>query len=646
MRGANTFSMLGVLCGLCMLVPTGAAADLSVGLKAAAARDWPAAVAAVQRDDEIVQAIIEWQRLRAGDGDFADYLSFIQTFPHWPGMPLLRMRGEDTIPSSSDPALVLAYFAGELPQTGYGILRFAAALEAVGQPQAAQTEAIRAWRSMDLDAVSETTLLAIYGEVLAAHHVVRADNLLWTGQISQAERMRPRVPPDYRAVMDARIALRTDAAGVDGFIAVVPDTYAGDPGLAFERAEWRARKGRTDDVLALYLERSATAEQLGRPEAWAPRRRTMARSLMRDGRGGEAYLLAAQHHLTEGNDFADLEWLAGYIALRKLDNPPAALSHFRQFRAGVQGPISLGRAGYWEGRAHEAMDQPAEAAAAYGFGAEFQVSFYGQLAAKRAGVSMDPLMTGGEVFPDYRNAAFTKSSVYLAGVALDKAGDLTLSGRFFAHLAESLSRSEIGQLAAATEPLNAPYIQLQIAKRAAEQGHMLHRAYFPMMTVSTEGRASVSPELALAIARRESEFHPAVVSPAGARGLMQVMPGTASDTAKVLGLPYSRDRLTEDPAYNAQLGTAYLQKLVDEFGPSIALVSAGYNAGPGRSRRWIDELGDPRQPEVDVVDWIEAIPFRETQNYIMRVSESLDPYRARQSGKVVPLTLTERLTAR
>lgn len=623
-----------------------AQAQLAAAMPEVRGQNWGAAAQAARREGKVASAVVEWHRLRARDGSFDDNLAFIQTYPHWPGMALLRRRGEASIPANADPARVLAYFDGALPGTSDGVLRLTAALEASGRSADARSEAIRAWRTMELNAVNESTLLAIYGQALSDHHIARMDNLLWTGELAAAERMRPRVPPDHRALLDARVALRTDAPGVDGFIAAVPASLANDPGLAWERTEWRARKGRTDAVVALMLERSATIDLLGRPEKWSKRRRALTREFMRKERPREAYLLAAQSHLSEGSDFADLEWLAGYIALRQLDNPAAALSHFQRFRSVVQSPISLGRAGYWEGRAHEAMNQPTEAATAYAFGAEFQTSFYGQLAAQRAGLPMDPRMTGDEVFPDFRDAALTKSSVYQAGVALHRAGELGLAARFFSHLAESLSRTEIGQLAAATESLNAPYIQLQIGKQAASQGYMLHRAYFPLMTLSTRDRPAVTPELALAIARRESEFNHVVVSPAGARGLMQVMPGTASDTAKALGISYSKDRLTQDPAYNAQLGTAYLEKLHREFGASVALVAAGYNAGPGRPRRWIIDLGDPRRSDVDVVDWIESIPFNETRNYVMRVSESLDPYSARISGNVGPLTLTEKLTAR
>ncbi|PWR02759.1 lytic transglycosylase [Meridianimarinicoccus roseus] len=623
-----------------------AQADLSAAMDHVRARDWPAAAAAARRGGEIPLAVADWHRLRSGQGSLDEYLAFLRAYPDWPGLPLMLRRGEQAIAPSAPAADVIAYFSYHLPQTSDGVLRLAAALEEAGRGQDAQALAVLAWRSMTLGAEAENVLMARYGVALADHHVARMDELLWRGALDAAARQRPRVPEGWRLLHDARVALRGDEPGVDARIAAVPDALAGDPGLAFERMEWRARKGREDGVIEILLDRSTTAERLGRPEVWAPRRRLVARTLFGDGRTREAYLVASQNFLSEGADFADLEWLSGYLALRRLDSPAAALAHFRRFRAGVTTPVSLGRAGYWEGRAHEALGQAAEAAAAYAFGAEFQTSFYGQLAAERAGLPLDPRLTGHETFPVARDSAIAASSVYRAGVALHEAGELTLAARFFAHMAESRDRGEIGRLLSLTEQLGAPYIQLQIAKRAADYGHTFHRDYFPLERISVEGRPGVTRELALAIARRESEFNPTVVSPAGARGLMQVMPATASDVARELGMEYSLARLTADPDYNAALGTAYLAGLVAEFGNNPILVSAGYNAGPARARQWLRELGDPRAPGADVVDWIEAIPYRETRNYVMRVSESLAPYRARLSGQTGPVTLSAELAGR
>ncbi len=616
-------------------------------MKAVRADEWGTARARAARIGPAAEAVVAWRWLRAGQGALPDYAAFLAANGDWPGLELVRDRGASAIRADAAPADVIAYFAGHPPQTPEGAIRLAAALDRSGAAQEAAAVAVRAWRTMTLTQLEESTLLASYGRALAAHHSDRLEDLLWRGRLGEADRMRNRVPPGMRALLDATVALRRDAPGVDALIAQVPEDLAGAPVLAHARVEWRARRDRTDGVLALMLERSASAAMLGRPQAWARRRQVMARNLMREGRAREAYLMAAQHHLSEGSAFADLEWLAGYIALRQLDAAPAALDHFRRFRQAVASPISLGRAGYWEGRAHEAMGQRAAASAAYAFGAEFQTSFYGQLAAERAGLPMDPAMAGTEAFAPGDGPRFEQSSVYQAGRLLLDAGEPTLAAQFLSHLATSLSRSEAGRMAAAIERLEGSnYVRLKIAKAVAARGETIHAAYFPLMSIPVDGRPGVAPELALAIARRESEFNAAAVSPAGARGLMQVMPGTASDMARATGLPFSATRLTSDPGYNARLGTAYLSRLRGEFGEATILLAAAYNAGPGRPRRWVTEFGDPREAGVDAVDWIERIPFTETRNYVMRVTEALAPYRARLSGQAVPIGLAATIEAR
>jgi soluble lytic murein transglycosylase len=392
----------------------------------------------------------------------------------------------------------------------------------------------------------------------------------------------------------------------------------------------------------LLLERSTSAASLGQPERWGSWRRVLARWSMRDGKSKQAYRLAASHHISSGSNRNDLEWLAGFVALRKLNDPTTASGHFKAFQAGVETPISLGRAGYWNGRAYEALGDNVMAQAAYEFGAEFQTSFYGLLAAEKANIPMDPRLTGSEPFPDHKQASFWGGSVMEAARLLQAAGELYWAERFAVHLAESLPREELGQLGAWAESVNEPHLQVMIAKQAARQGHTIARPYFPTPDIG-RGNRTVPRALELAIARRESEFDPSVVSGAGARGLMQLMPGTASDMAKRLDMPYSRARLTEDPAYNTRLGSEYLAKLIEDFAGNPVLISVGYNAGPGRSRSWTERFGNVRASSVDVVDWIEHIPFRETRNDVMRVTESLPVSRARLTGKTEPLRLSTEL---
>ncbi|MDZ4135293.1 MAG: lytic transglycosylase domain-containing protein, partial [Paracoccaceae bacterium] len=358
-----------------------------------------------------------------------------------------------------------------------------------------------------------------------------------------------------------------------------------------------------------------------------------------------AYRVAARHQLSGGSAYADLEFLAGFIALRGLGDANTALTHFARLQAAVRTPISLSRALYWQGRAQEAKGDKAAAKTAYAAAARHQTAYYGQLAAERLGMALDPALLSDARPGDWRGAGFARSSVLEAAILLVKAGDRSQGKRFFLQLAEGLDAPALDQLADLALTLNEPHIAVLIAKQAAERGIILPRAYFPVTTLVPDGLA-VSRALALAIARRESEFDPTAQSSAGARGLMQVMPGTAQLMAGKLGLPYEVGRLTSDPGYNATMGAGYLRQLVDEFGPSVALVASGYNAGPGRPRRWIGEFGDPRDAQVDMVDWVETIPFNETRTYVMRVVESLVIYRARLKGVAGPVRISAELTGR
>lgn len=580
--------------------------------------------------DPIARDLVDWVRLRGRQGSFAECRDFAERNADWPGMPLLRQRCESAIPRGGDAAQVEAYFKGQAPRTGIGSLRLAEALIRQDKGVAAAAELKRAWLTFNMDADEHAAFTERNGATIRDLHEARLDMLLWRDSRVAVERMLPLVSDDYRLLAAARSALRGDRNGVDDLINAVPEQLQDDPGLAFERFLWRARKGRGDAV-DIILERSISADSLGDPAAWAPRRRTLARQLMRDKNYAQAYSVASSHYLSKGSDFADLEWLSGFIALRYLDAPGQALEHFRVFEAAVATPISLGRAGYWTGRAHAALGDADAARAAYAFGARYQSSFYGQLAAAEADLPAPASMTGSDSFPDWRGADFNGTPVFEAARLLHRAGLRDLSERFFVHLAETQTREEQGQLGDLALELEEPHIALMLAKQAARQGMELYKTYFPIATPAGMD-LPVDEVFALSIARRESEFDPVVVSPVGARGLMQLMPGTAKEVAGKIGEPYALGRLRTDPAYNARLGAAYLAQLSTRYDNNPVLMSIAYNAGPSRADRWSAQFGDPRSDRIDVIDWIENIPFRETRNYVMRVTESFMPYRARLTG--------------
>ncbi|WP_209426194.1 lytic transglycosylase domain-containing protein [Pararhodobacter sp. SW119] len=572
-----------------------------------------------------------WQMLRAGGSDDpAAYDALLRALPHWPAMAVVQRQGEQRLRNAS-PQVVLGWFDGRAPLTAEGRLAQLRALEATGESDAARDLARAIWRDDVLGATEETALLARHAAALGDLHVTRLHNLLWSGARAAAERMLDRVPRDHAALARARLALQARAQGVNALIAAVPASLADDAGLAHDRFAWRMHHRIFDTAGDLMLERSRSAEGLGRPELWAAGRQRLVREALAEGQHQRAYDLAAHHRLEDGARAADLEWLAGFIALRHLDDPAGATRHFATLRGRVGSPISLSRAGYWEGLAQEAQGNDEAARAALAFAAEHQTAYYGQLAAERLGLPLEPALVDPPAYPPWRQTALAGSDLLTAAILLHRAGQWHEARRFVMHLAEGLSREEeLGALADLWLARGEPNFAVNVAKIAVQSGVVLARANFPL-TGLERADLPAPAELVLAIARRESEFDARVVSHADARGLLQVLPGTGELVARRLGIDFDPARLTTDPAFNALLGAAYLDGLIEEFG-ALTLVAAGYNAGPGRPRRWIQELGDPRDPAVDPVDWVEAIPFAETRNYVMRVMESLVIYRAVLSG--------------
>ncbi|TNF63501.1 MAG: lytic transglycosylase domain-containing protein [Rhodobacteraceae bacterium] len=637
--------ILGLLCA-CLLLAFPAQADpsgsLAQAMTAMRAGDWDGARARAADGGDLARDIVEWHRLRAGQGDLAAVRDFLSRRGDWPGLDWLVRQSEEKIAEAPD-AQVLAFFDANSPRSPEGVLAHARALIAAGRKGDAEVALVRAWRTMAMPQDVQDLYLDRHGSLLRDHHAARLDQMIWQRDMTSARQMLPLVSEGWQALARARIALHDQADGVDTLISNVPADLAGDPGLAFERFVWRDRKGRDDDAIALLLERSTGPDALGQPQAWAPRRHDLARQVMRAGDGALAYRIASRHFTTEGSGFAELEWLSGYLALRYLDDPETALQHFQRFDAAVASPISKGRAGYWKGRAYEAMGDDEAAALAYRDGARHQTSYYGLLAAERGGLPFDATLAGRDL-PAWRDAPFTRSSVFAAGKLLLAAGELDLAERFLTHLAERLDADEAAQLGAMAVDLDRPHLGVMIGKRLAQSAIVVPAAYYPLHRIAKAG-LPMHPEMILAIARRESEFDPSVVSGAGARGLMQVMPRTAEQVARQLGLEaeHSSDRLLTDPDYNAKLGATYLFDMAQRFGGNVVMMAAAYNAGPSRPETWMAERGDPRTGRVDVIDWIEHVPFEETRNYIMRVAESLPVYRARLGLPPHPVPFSQEL---
>ena len=606
--------------------------------------NWDSAAILAARDGQVAADVIEWHRLRAGRGTYAEARDFLARRPDWPGEEYLRKQTEEAVieqPASD----ILAFFSAMAPQTPRGVLAHAKALIDSGQRGEAEANLVLAWRTMPMNATSQALFIDAHGSLLAPHHAARLEEMLWQREHSEARQMFDLVSSADKALAETRIALQKLESDVNTKIDALPAVKADAPGLAHDRFEWRIRKGFRDEAKDLLLQRSTSAAALGQPQAWSNRRRAMARDEMRNGDPQIAYKIASQHFLTSGSDFADLEWLSGYLALRFLKDPVTALGHFQKHDGAVESPISQGRAGYWQGRALEAMGDAEGAAKAYAMGAKFQTSFYGLLAAERGGIPFDEKLKGTPPAQDWRTSPLARAPLFEAGLLLQASGELSTAERFWTHLTEQLVPDDVALLGQAAIDVGRPHLAVMIGKRAAQRGLEVPAPYYPLHALA-ERDLPMATEMTLAIARRESEFDPDVQSGVGARGLMQIMPATAKDVARDLGISsqHTTDRLTADPVYNARLGATYLSQMAGQFDGNVAMMSAAYNAGPSRPRRWMSTYGDPRKGEIDIVDWIEMIPFRETQNYVMRVTESLPVYRARLGKDPLPIPFSEELT--
>jgi soluble lytic murein transglycosylase len=586
--------------------------------------DWAAAILR-GTDEPLLRVYLDWLRLRDGSTkpSFASYSTFLRAHPDWPASVQLQARAEDAIDSNVSNAARLEFFADRAPRTGQGRLRLVEALQAGGRDKEAVTLLRRSWVEDDLPRSEEDYVVGLYGNHLTrADHMARLDRLLWDGETAAARRMFPLVDTDRRALATARILLRTSGPGVDQALAKVPAAHRANPGLAYERVRWRRLKGMDSEARAILLD---PPTELIRADLWWDERSIQARRALAAKDYRTAYKLAAHHGISEGADLAEAEWLAGWLALRFNGNPAAALGHFKRMAQHVRMPISQARAGYWAGRAAMALERPDEAKHWLTAAAAFPTTYYGQLAVGELGLQLraGPAVatvaahrTGLAGSEPARMARllcqlgeFSRAVPFVTKLANDAADDAAASA-FVVDLAKGCGRADVS---------------VRAAKGVTRDSEPDLRASHPVPRVKNLTAAAAGlpePALRLAIARQESQFDPTAASPAGARGIMQLMPATAKAVAGDLGLPFAQSRLTSDPDYNARLGSTYLQRQIARFDGELALALAAYNAGPMRVSGWLRELGDPRRGDAyRLIDWVELIPFAETRNYVQRVLE-------------------------
>lgn len=627
----------------------------SLAIEAAERKQWPAAIAASAKISELLAAkTIVWLWLLAEDSEatFEDSLEFLEANPGWPRRFTLRRRMEARANDDVPPATLLRFFDERPPITGDGGLSYAEALLGAGRMAEAQDVARTTWATHPLLPEEETRFLDGLGHLLGeSDHITRLDRMIWNRQWNDAQRQLERVPESDRLVGEARIILARRQPGVDVAIARIPEHARSHPGLILERLRWRRRSGLYDGARELLAD---LPEDLGDPAPWWRESRFQIRSLLADDRPAEAHAFAAHGPRFIRRHRVEAEWLAGWIALEFLDDPDTALDHFREMTKIVGLPISVARAEFWSGRAARQLGKTEESIAHFQRAAEYPETFYGQAARRELGTEFDlsplpaPIGEPTEFDPELIQILQMLAEVAAADVAT----------AFAVHLFDrSQTDDQLIALYTLCYELGFPQLSITIAKRAILNGRNHPRLLFPLPdsarfpTVETH---PVPPALLLAVANQESGFRIDATSPAGANGLMQLMPATARRYARKLGLPYRPAELLTDATYNLQLGVALLADLLARYQGSLPLALAAYNAGESRADRWIRVYGDPRTNEIELLNWIELIPFSETRNYVHRIIEGMRVYQslldcaeADSSGNLHPaFTLGERCAPR
>lgn len=593
----------------------------------------------------VLDEVVTWDRLRRETfkAGFADYAAFLAGHADWPAAATIRRLAERSITDDTPADQIVRHFSRLPPLTADGKWRLADALAATGQTAAAANWARDAWDSAGLDETQEARLLARFGDLLRPDdHASRMDRLLWADRITPAARMLARVDTDTRLWALARIAMKRDAPDQAARLDVVPGRLRREAGLVLDEARWLIRAGRAAEGHAL-LAGGATPRVAGGLltvglESWLKTRLDIGRALWRAGNPTSARAVLAGHGLdtaqmaarpvAERAALLDAEWLAGWLALRRLGQPAQALGHFRAARAVAQTPISQARADYWAGRAADAAGQRDAARQFYTAAARHPDYFYGQLASERLGL---PLALVGRPLPaidantagNFRAEARVRAVFALAEV--DR-GRQTIFLKQLADTAQTPARA--GLVAGLAAPLGRPDAGVHAGKAARGTAELaMISAAFPVLPLPE----SLMSRFVIihAIARQESQFDRTARSSANALGLMQLLPGTAAEQAQKMGLPASpASRLTQDPVWNVTLGSGFIERLRGGYGGSAPLAVAAYNAGPGNVRRFVAQNGDPRgnPKDGDMIDWIESIPFSETRNYVQRVLENAVVY--------------------
>lgn len=596
-------------------------------------KQWAEALAqAVASNDKVLQTLTKWQYLLDTDSgaSFSEIKEFIDTHPDWPEQKRLRIRGEMSLADGNINAdEIIEWFAVKPPITGIGKIALVGAMQRSGKTEEKKIESLirTAWVGGDFSESQEKSLLEVYGKFISKEdNIARTDRLLWEGKNQQAERMLARVDGNRQKLYKARMALQEDKKTAPKLIYNLPTEARNDIGLLYDRMCYRAKHDDDSGVREILL---SAPRKVPYPEKWWKYREREIRDAMTDGDIKLAERLLANNGQEEGQDstqgFADASWLKGRLLLEYLKHPKDAYQVFHKMFSAVKYPASKSRAAYWAAKAARQAGDTELEKKWLNTASSYPTTFYGQLASVvYRGTA--PLRVSAPITVDNDiRAEFEARSIVRAVNLCIIYGESTIAGKIINHLVadadsvhEALLASELGAKAGKT------YLSVRGAKKALQNNVALIDTGYP--TPKTPENLELPRELTLSIARQESEFDNAAMSPSGALGLMQLLPSTAKETARKNGMNYDVRQLY-DPEYNMTLGSLYLKRMIDNYDGSIVMAIAAYNGGPGNVQKWVRKFGRPANNIDGVVNWIENIPFAETRNYVQRVLENLQIYR-------------------
>jgi len=585
--------------------------------------------------DPVARKLAEWIILRSDDNGASveRYRAFISANPSWPSQTLLRRRIEASLwDDHRDDATVWAWFESQSPLSAKGKFSLARAMLARGDRPNAERLVRDAWRNDSMSGDTESAALDLFGALLTpGDHKARMDFFLYGSEHEVALRAAKRLGASQVALAKARIAAYRKASNTRALLDAVPRELHGDPGFIFSQIQLLRREEKFTEAARLMLGAPKDPGRLYNVDEWWIERRLLSRKMLDVGEHRTAYLIARDAALPARDIYkTEQEFTAGWIALRFLTDPAIAAQHFARIGVGSVNPTTLARAGYWQGRAAEAAGRSQEARAAYTRAAEQSTSYYGQLARAKLGLPQIEL-NGAQ---SGRAHGIERLEIVRAVQLLYALDERAIAVPIFADMGENGDPDALVGLGEMASRYGDARGMLLLGKAALNRGMPFDFYAYPVNGIPPF--KSIGPEversIVYAIARQESAFNPNDVSPAQAYGLMQVTPDAGKYVCKKYGASFDLGRLKNDPVYNAALGAAELGGLIEDYRGSYIMTFAAYNAGRGSVKKWIERYGDPRDPKVDAVDWVELIPFSETRNYVQRIMENLQVYRARFGG--------------